>query len=130
MHNTNAMMFSTSIFPENGRPPDRHAGGRPTASGGRPPDRGFYSCCASRKRPKGDRQIADSIRVVHPEGAHREAAGSQILFVLCIQKAPKGRPPDRRFYSFCASKKVRQYEKKVLNRSKGAFCRTTRICDL
>ena len=43
-----------------------------------------------RPHPAGGRQIADSIRVVHPEGAHREAAGSQILFVLCIQKAPKG----------------------------------------
>ena len=44
-----------------------------------------------RPHTRGDRRIADSIRVVHPEGAHRGAAGSQILFVFCIQKAPKGR---------------------------------------
>ena len=45
----------------------RRAGGRPAAPRGRPPDRRFYSCCASGRRPKGGRQIAD-------------------LFVLCIQE--------------------------------------------
>ena len=70
-----------------------------------PQKHGFCSCCASRRRPKGGRRIADSIAVGHPEGAQREAARSQILFVLCIQKAPKGRPPDRRFYSCCASRR-------------------------
>ena len=56
------------------------------ASKERPPDRGFYCCCAFRRRPKRGRQIADSIAVVHPEGAQREAAESQILLLLGTQK--------------------------------------------
>ena len=81
------------------------------ASKERPPDRRFYSCCASRRRPKRGRRIADSIRVVHPEGIKfceiggksrrigtlREAARSQILLLLCIQKASNEMPPDRGF---------------------------------
>ena len=46
------VMFSTSIFPENGRPADRRAGGQPAAPQGRPPDRRFYSCCASKQGQK------------------------------------------------------------------------------
>ena len=39
-----------------------------------------------RPHPKGCRQIADSISVVHPEGAQREAAESQILLLLGTQR--------------------------------------------
>ena len=84
-----------------GRPVGRSAG-RPVRplTLTRPPDRRFYCCCASRKRPIRDHQIADSSAVGHPEGAQAEAARSQILVLLRIQKAPKERPPNRRFY-FC-----------------------------
>ena len=70
--------------PKVGRP-DR-AGGWPAAPKRRPPDRRFYCCCASRRRPKRGRRIADSIRVVHPEGAQTEAAEAQILLLLGTQK--------------------------------------------
>ena len=56
----------------------------------RPPNRRFYSCCASRRRPKRGRRIADSSAVGHPEGAQREAAKSRILLLLDIQKALGG----------------------------------------
>ena len=32
-----------------------------------PPDRRYYSCFASKRHPKGDRQIADTVCVLHPK---------------------------------------------------------------
>ena len=43
----------------------------------KPPKHGFYSRCASRRRPKGGngaRRSTDSLRAAHPEGTQREAA--------------------------------------------------------
>ena len=48
------------------RRPRRWSAGRTKR---KPPKHGFYSCCASKKHPRRGRQIADSIRDLHPKRA-------------------------------------------------------------
>ena len=50
-----------------------------------------------------------------------EAAEARILFVLCIQKAPKGKPPNRGFYSCCAFKLSKKSTKNLFSPRKEAF---------
>ena len=68
------------------------------ASKDRPPNRGFYSCRPLRRRSPRGRRATDSSAVVHTERDQRQTSKSRIPLLLGIQKAPKERPPNRRFY--------------------------------
>ena len=91
-------LFLQSYTGDYGRPADRRTWRSADSTQTKAARCGFQCCCVSSKRPKRGHEIADSNAVGHPEGAQAEAARSQILVLLRIQKAPKERPPNRRFY--------------------------------
>ena len=86
-------LFLQSYTGDHGRSADRAPGGQPTAPKWRPPD-------------------ADSSAVVDPGSVQRDATKSRILLLLGIQKAPKERPPNRKFYCCWASRRVEFRERR------------------
>ena len=55
----------------------------------KPPKHGFYSCCASKKHPNGGRQIADTIRDLHPTRVRKQKRKK----VFSPRKGALGREP-------------------------------------